>query len=166
VTIHGVWIGGGFIDHLYTQLGTTSNYIATANLHASQIITKHTKSFAACCVVTSRSWQLLLTVEILQLHALRFYLHSLHCRTKLSSLCLLLIISRHEPHRKHRSPIVVFVSVAAGTCLQSRFLETDTARTTEITVLLLLRVCMLRALLSNGRCLQSHCLATGLYATI
>jgi hypothetical protein len=33
----------GFIDHLYTQLGTTSNYIAIANLHNSQITTA--KSF-------------------------------------------------------------------------------------------------------------------------
>jgi hypothetical protein len=36
----------------------------------------------------------------------------------------------------------------------------------ENTVLLLLHACMLRALASNGRCLQSHCLATDLYATI
>jgi hypothetical protein len=33
-------------------------------------------------------------------------------------------------------------------------------------VVLLLRVCMLRALHSNGRCLQSHGLATGMYTTI
>jgi hypothetical protein len=32
--------------------------------------------------------------------------------------------------------------------------------------LLLLLACMLRALPSNGLCLQSHCLATGLYVTI
>jgi hypothetical protein len=29
-----------------------------------------------------------------------------------------------------------------------------------------LSACMLRALPSNGRCLQRHCLATGLYATV
>jgi hypothetical protein len=33
-------------------------------------------------------------------------------------------------------------------------------------VVLLLRACMLQVLPSNGRCLQSHRLATGLYATI
>jgi hypothetical protein len=33
-------------------------------------------------------------------------------------------------------------------------------------VVLLLHACMLRALHSNDRCLQSHCLATGLYAVI
>jgi hypothetical protein len=40
------------------------------------------------------------------------------------------------------------------------------ARTTENTVVLLLHVCMLYALPSNGCCLQSHCLAMGLYTTI
>jgi hypothetical protein len=45
----------GFIDHLYTPLGTTSNYSATANLHNSQITTAPAKSFAAYCVFTSRS---------------------------------------------------------------------------------------------------------------
>jgi hypothetical protein len=43
-------------------------------------------------------WQLLLTVEILQLHALRSCLHSLACRTVLSALSL--ITSRQGPHRK------------------------------------------------------------------
>jgi hypothetical protein len=45
----------GFIDHLYTQLGTTLNYSAIANLHNLQITTAHVKSFPACCVFTSRS---------------------------------------------------------------------------------------------------------------
>jgi hypothetical protein len=33
VTIHGFWIG--FIDTLYTPLGTTANYSAIADLHNS-----------------------------------------------------------------------------------------------------------------------------------
>jgi hypothetical protein len=33
----------GFIDHLYTQLGTTSNYSAIANLHTLQITTAFAK---------------------------------------------------------------------------------------------------------------------------
>jgi hypothetical protein len=37
---------------------------------------------------------------------------------------VLLIISRHGPHRKRRSSIVALVSVAAETCLPSRCLET------------------------------------------
>jgi hypothetical protein len=36
----------------------------------------------------------------------------------------------------------------------------------ENTVPVLLAACVLRALCSNGRCLQIHCLATGLYDTI
>jgi hypothetical protein len=40
------------------------------------------------------------------------------------------------------------------------------ARITENTVLLLFHACMLWALPSNVRCLQSHRLARGLYATI
>jgi hypothetical protein len=36
----------------------------------------------------------------------------------------------------------------------------------ENAVILLLRTCVLRTLSSNGRCLQIHCIATGLYATI
>jgi hypothetical protein len=45
----------GFIDHLYTQLGNTSHYSATANLHNSQITTAPAKPFPVCYVFTSRS---------------------------------------------------------------------------------------------------------------
>lgn len=45
----------GFIDHLYTQLGTKSNYSTITNLHNLQIATAHTKCFPACCVFTSCS---------------------------------------------------------------------------------------------------------------
>jgi hypothetical protein len=45
----------GFIDHLYTRLGTTSNYSATINLRNSQLTTATTKPFPACCVFTSCS---------------------------------------------------------------------------------------------------------------
>jgi hypothetical protein len=48
-------LANGFIDHLYTQLGTTSNYSATANLHTLQITTAIAKPFPACCIFTSRS---------------------------------------------------------------------------------------------------------------
>jgi hypothetical protein len=44
-----------FIDHLYTKLGTTSNYNAIADLHTLQINTAHAKSFPACCVFTNHS---------------------------------------------------------------------------------------------------------------
>jgi hypothetical protein len=45
----------GFIDQLYITLGTTSNYIAIANLHNSQITTAPAKFFPACCVFIIRS---------------------------------------------------------------------------------------------------------------
>jgi hypothetical protein len=45
----------GFINQLYTRLGITRNYRATANLHNSQITTATAKYFPARCVFTSRS---------------------------------------------------------------------------------------------------------------
>jgi hypothetical protein len=45
----------GFIDHLYTPLGTKSIYNAIANLRTLQIATAPAKSFPACYVLTSRS---------------------------------------------------------------------------------------------------------------
>jgi hypothetical protein len=51
----GFGLMSGFIDRLYTQLGKTSNYSTTANLHISQITTAPAKHFPACCVFTSRS---------------------------------------------------------------------------------------------------------------
>jgi hypothetical protein len=78
----------------------------------------------------------------------------------------LLITSQHRPHRKHHSSIAAFMSVAMGTCLPSCCPEKAVAQTTENTVHLLLHVCMLWALPSNSRCLQSYRLARGLYATL
>jgi hypothetical protein len=45
----------GFIDHVYTRLGATSNYSATTDLHNSQIRTALAKPFSACYVFASRS---------------------------------------------------------------------------------------------------------------
>jgi hypothetical protein len=89
----------GFTDHLYTWLGPTSNYSATANLHNSQITTAPAKHFPFFCVFTSRSWQRLLTVEILHLHALKSSLHRLPYRTDLVAPVVLLITARHGPRR-------------------------------------------------------------------
>jgi hypothetical protein len=44
-----------FIDHLYTPLGTTSNYSATVDLQNSQITTAPAKPFLACCAVINLS---------------------------------------------------------------------------------------------------------------
>jgi hypothetical protein len=107
-----------FTDHLYTRLGTTSNYSATANLHGSQIAT-------ACCVFNSRS--LATASNIGDSSASRAQIPSsqppLQNSTELIAPTLQAITSRHGPHRK-RSSIVAFVSVGAGTCLPSRYPET------------------------------------------
>jgi hypothetical protein len=68
VTRDGVCIG----------LGTTSNYSAAANLHDSQIITVPAKALQPAMSSLPVSWQRLLIVEILLLHALKSSLHRLY----------------------------------------------------------------------------------------
>jgi hypothetical protein len=84
----GYWLVIGFIDYLCTPLGTTSNYSHIANLLNLQITRVPTNPFSSMLSSPAVPWQLLLTVEILQLHAFRFYLHSLRHRTPLDwQLC-------------------------------------------------------------------------------
>jgi hypothetical protein len=67
VTLDGVsGLDIGFIDHLYTPFGGTSDYSAIAN----QITTVPAKPCSACCVLTSRS---LTTATILQLNSLNCF---------------------------------------------------------------------------------------------
>jgi hypothetical protein len=70
---------------LYTPLGTRSNYRTIAYLHTLQITTAPAKYFFSLLSLSADPWQGILTVEILQLHALRFYLHNLTCRPQLST---------------------------------------------------------------------------------
>jgi hypothetical protein len=72
----------GFIDYLYTLLKTTSNYVI-ANPHNSQITTAPVKPFQPAVSSPVVLWRRLLTVEFLQLNALRFYLLSFPYRTQL-----------------------------------------------------------------------------------
>jgi hypothetical protein len=44
VTIDGDGLVNGFVDHLYTRLGTTSIYSAIAGLHTLHITRTHDKS--------------------------------------------------------------------------------------------------------------------------
>jgi hypothetical protein len=69
------------------------------------------------------------------------------------------ITPRHGPRGKHRPSLV------AEVCLLRRCIATFAARITQKTPFCW-RAHILRALPSNGRCLPSHSLATGLYATI
>jgi hypothetical protein len=50
----GFGVDIAFIDHLYTRLGTTSNYSAAANLHSSQITRAPAKPFPAFCAFNRR----------------------------------------------------------------------------------------------------------------
>jgi hypothetical protein len=77
-------MGYGFSDHLYTPLGTTSNYSSTANLHILQITAANTKSSPTCIVFNSRSLATALTVEILQLPTLMSFLSGEYPATELS----------------------------------------------------------------------------------
>jgi hypothetical protein len=76
----------GLSDHLYTTLGTTRNYCAIANLRILQCTTAPAKPFPACCAATNRFLATLLTVEVLELPALRSSCHSRPCRTLVNSL--------------------------------------------------------------------------------
>jgi hypothetical protein len=91
----------------YTSFGTISNYTAPpiSTIHKSPqhplSIFQHTVSSLAV------PWQWLLTVDILQLHALRSSLHSLPYRTQLTSCPKPPgYNSQGGPHRKHSSSIV------------------------------------------------------------
>jgi hypothetical protein len=112
------------LTNLYTPLGTTSNYSATADLHTLHITTAPAKPFPACCALTSRSLatasnsgdssassaQILLS----QPHPTELSstvnsttapsLLSLLCRAQLNTgtRSTLLVTFRNEPHRKHR----------------------------------------------------------------
>jgi hypothetical protein len=88
----------GFIDHLYTPIGTKSIYSAVANLHNSQITAAQAKPFFQPPVSSPAvPWQRLLTVEILQLHALRSSCHSRPCRTLVNCQLNYSAISPHPP---------------------------------------------------------------------
>jgi hypothetical protein len=75
----------GFIDILYTPLGTTGNYSTAADSHTSQFTTASAKPFPACCV-NSRSLATASTLMILHLPALRSSCHSCPCRTLVNSV--------------------------------------------------------------------------------
>jgi hypothetical protein len=117
----------GFIDHLYTRLGTTCNYSATANLHTLQNTVANTKSSPTCSVFNSRSLatasnngdssasrsQILLSQRLLQSST----------PNPQRTGFVFFITPLRGPHRKHRPFIVTCVFVAAGTCLSSRCSE-------------------------------------------
>jgi hypothetical protein len=107
----------GFIDHLYTKLGTASKYSAIVNLHNLQITTAHAKSFPRSSPLR------MATPYKLNL----FFKASLTELTRLSQVSSLqpLFTDRVENTVSKSASIVACVSVAAGTCVRSRCLETN-----------------------------------------
>jgi hypothetical protein len=104
----------GFIDHLYTRLGTTRNYSVTANLYNSQITTAPAKHFPACYVFTSRSLVTASNSGDSSVSALKSslnggslptvpFLHRIPYRTDLVIPVVFLITPRHGLCRQHRS---------------------------------------------------------------
>jgi hypothetical protein len=78
--------------------------------------------------------------------------------TKLIASIVFLITIFHWQNRKHSFQ-------QHPSCCRRVFTDPLLINGLHDIVVLLLRACMLQALLSNGRCLQSHRLTTGLYAT-
>jgi hypothetical protein len=71
----------GFIDHLYTRLGTTSNYSTTSISTIHKSLQHPLRLFQPAVSSPAIPWQQLLTVEILQLHAFKSSLHRPPYRT-------------------------------------------------------------------------------------
>jgi hypothetical protein len=108
----GFRLAFGFIDHLYTRLGTTSNYSTTANLHNSQITTAPAKPFPAFCVFSNHYLVTAYNCGGSSASALKFFLNGdfpskcpfssqppvqnwLGCRV------VFLVTPRHDPRRQH-----------------------------------------------------------------
>jgi hypothetical protein len=110
----------GFIDHLYTRLGTTSNYNAIADFHTWQIITSHAMFFQPAASSPGVPWQRFVTLDILQLNSLKSslngccfpaasFLHRLPYRTELVAPIFFLTTPRHGPHRNNPFPAVLLL---------------------------------------------------------
>jgi hypothetical protein len=118
----GYGLINGFIDHVYTPLGTTSNYSAIANLYTLQIITAPAKIFSSLLFFisrylatdfnsgdssASRAQVFLLEPHVqnscqlsaeLQRHS---FSASLESSSDLVAPILFFITPRRRPHRKH-----------------------------------------------------------------
>jgi hypothetical protein len=104
-----------------------TTYTHDSEVQAITALPQHTLNlFRPAVSSPTVPWQQLLTVEIPQLHVLRFDLHSL-VQNSVSNLVAPTVFKttlRHGPYRKHHSSIVACVFIAAGTYLASCCLET------------------------------------------
>jgi hypothetical protein len=110
----GFGLVNGFIDRLYTQLGTTSNYSAAADLHTLQVTTASAKSFPACYAFISRSLITASNNGDSSASALKStlnagslptdcFLHRLLYRSDLVAPVVFFITSEHGPRRQQLS---------------------------------------------------------------
>jgi hypothetical protein len=116
VTIDGVWNGEWIFLTTYTH-DSELQAITAPPLISTRKLTQHPLSLFQPAVSSQPFPGNGLTVEVLQLHALKSPFPRLPYRN--DQPCPLLT-SRHGSHRRHASSIVAFVSVAAGKCLPSR----------------------------------------------
>jgi nicotinamide riboside transporter PnuC len=133
----------------YTQLGTTSNYSATANFHNSQIVTAPDKPFPKPAVplqslslaAASNSGDS--SASPTQVLSSQPPVHNSlsYNSAELIALTVLVITSCHGPHRKHCSSIVAAMPFATGMCLTNSWPEMAALWTIENAILLLLHAC-------------------------
>jgi hypothetical protein len=152
-----------WILDLLTQLGTTSNYSATADLHILQFITAPVKPSPACCVLTSRS--LATASNSGDSSASRPYVlfHSRRCRTLVNSLnCQL--------SRCQLFPIIL--SAGPGSSLYSLGADTTENTVSNNSYILVIAGYLAtvriftRLFVSAGTCLPSSYLATAAFHNV
>jgi hypothetical protein len=158
-----------WILDLLTPLGTTSTCNAIADLHTFTARSVNSR-FLVTDVNSGNS-----THHHAQLLLSRFQYRTacqistdsgvttpeLDCRfsTELHAPINFFIFTFHGPIRKHSFQQQLYYR-------RGPFTDSILRNRLHNTVFLLLRACILRAIPSNGRCLQSQRPATGLYATI
>jgi hypothetical protein len=150
VIVDGVWIGNGFIDHLYTKVETKSNYSATANLHNSQVTKAVAKPFSSCCAFS------------------RFL--AMTSNNGGSSASRAKVLSSQSPVRNSAelsthlvTPVVIKINLGTDHVETPRFQQQLCCC---VRVCCRVNVLFTEPLPSNRRCLQSHRLAVGLYAAL
>jgi hypothetical protein len=132
----------------YTQLGTTSNYSAIANLHTSQITTATAKPFLVCC--TFISLYLATASNSADSSAwLRLYLHSHPFRNQLNSLLQLSCEFSARTAQQTSFFYCCFRVRCSGNMFTELFPTNGRSSYIENTVIILLRTCMLRTLRSR-----------------
>jgi hypothetical protein len=151
-----------FIEHLYTQHVTTSNYSAITYSHTLQFTTIHAV-FLDCCVFTSRCSVTASNGGLSPYSALNSTVPQIPTSNSSSSQQLSYTSMNnslmHQPATLHSTQI-------KWTCFTPLYsLCRPSSDHKENAALLLLRACMLRRLPSNSLCLQSPYLVAGLHAT-